>query len=381
MPLDESFPAENAPAPAAEAVEAQAAPVEAPADTDQPNTQDEAADTPQGEETAPELDADADGQPTETADEDPAAAAAPAFDEKAYLKQHFGDDAPDTPQALKEQLTALKASQLTDEQKGTLALLSDPAKLADFARLAAKDYDTPTPAEVMREKFALDHPGMSDKLLDFRFGQTFAQKYPTLAAALQDPDDYADDDPQLLLETEAADFDAKADRAALKTHQQTTTQQLLAAARAAAAPTAAQYTPAQEAEAQAALRWADETIKEGYTLPVDVGNGLIIKMPVGDPASFKEAFASADQLYQAQVLTPEGKLNPQAQAKIALFLRNPAAYDAALANAVKAAGGPALPLSELTNSSSGRGPTKAAAPPRSAAPAYSQSDDWLNSNA
>ena len=370
MPYDESYAPE---APDAGPVALEAAPDTTAAVA--PDVQALAPETPEAE--AP-VEAGSDSTADDTADDTPAAAppaeAPLAFDEKAYLKQHFGDDAPDTATALAERIKTLQASARTTEDDGRAALLQDPAKLAAFAKAFSVDYDKMELGQVLREKFALANPEMPEKLLNTLYAKDFATKYPLLAEYAADPEAFDADDPALTEEREAAEYFAKQDRAALKEHQATHTRDLLAQARTGAAPT-----PESQAIAKAALDWADQTIIGDYALPIDVGNGQVLKMPVGDAAAFKAAFSSTDALYQAQVLTADGKINPQAQAKIALFLRNPAAYDAALANAVKAAQPASLPIDELTNARSTR--SKAQPTATAAGTQYGQSDDWHSSNA
>lgn len=391
MAFDETFPADEplvaelaqaAPATAADSIPeplADAVPTDA-----QP---DQAAYADAGIDTGADAGADADNA-TPDADTDtmPATVAAPAFNEADFFKTHFGDDAPETAAELKTRFDTLKANQLTDAQRGQLALL-DPAnkeKFAEFAALAGKDYDTMLFGDAMRERFVLEHPGMDADLVEYEFGRQFAQKYPTLAAALANPSAYDETDQELIIEKKAADYAARADRTALKAAQENTTQRFYAEALAAQASTAPQSSPEQIADAQSVLKWSDETFKDGATLPIDLGNGEVVQMPIGDPKSFKDGFIDPDKLYRNHVLGKDGKINREMQAEIALFLKDPKGYRTFIANAVKGAAAPALPIAELTNSSAAKAARAQAAAASAAAtnhPQHVAADAWQNSNA
>lgn len=383
MPYDETFPSETPDAPVAPPETPPTAPEAPDPATDQSaapeaTSVDNATDagSPAADDYNPN---DGEENSDDAAEEAPEEApATPAFDEKAYLKQHFGDDAPDTAAELRTRLDALRSTARSAEDEGRAALLQDPAKLAAFAKLAGTNYDTMDAAAAMREKFALDYADMPPAMQARRFAAQFATQYPTLAAYHDDPESVDADDPALLAEQEEADYDARAARTALKTNQTTQTGELLAAARAGAASTAGP-TPEQQAFATAALAWTDENIKDGFTLPVDVGNGQVIKLPVGDTASFKESFANTDALYRAQVVMPDGKPNAAKQALIAHFLKSPEGFVAALANAVKASLPPSLAIDELTNARPRRA-TAAKGAGASTTTAGYEPDGWQNSN-
>lgn len=311
-----------------------------------------------------------------------------AFNEAEYLKTQFGEDAPETAAELKARIADFKANQITPAQRGQLALL-DPAnkeQFAKYAALAGRDYDAPTAREIMREHFALGKNGLSNAALDFRFDADFNGKYPTLAAALEDPGMYEANDPQLMLERELADYDSAAARADLKANQENTTQQFFADALSAQASTAPQASPEQIADATDVLRWSDETFRDGATLPIDLGNGQVVNMPIGDAKSFKEGFVDTDKLYRANVIGPDGKINRAMQAEIALFMSDPKGYRTYIANAVRGSAAPAISVAELTNSSARPAAVRpaGAAPATSSAsnqPAYVSADDWQSSNA
>lgn len=371
MPLEESFYSEPpaAPAPSPEPV-AELAPepvAELPT---------EAASVP---EPTPAVEAPEVAEVTEASVE-AAPAPAPAFDEAAYLRQHFGDDAPPTAAELRQQLEAARARQLTPELETRLAVLNDPAKLAEYAALAGKDYDKPDAAAVMREHFAQQHPGMSDKLVEFRFQQEFAQKYPTLAAALSSPEDIDASDPQLLLEKEAADYDARTARTALKATQQEATQKFVSAVAAAPAP---QLTSAQQADAAALPAWLDEAYADGATLPVDLGEGQALRLPIGKSADFKADFNRTVALMEAQSFTKDGLLNRGNHALLTRFLQvGPQAFAQEIAQQVRAAQpkpAPAIPVADLTNSSAARRAQLAATPP-AAERVYNEGTRYQNFN-
>lgn len=368
MAYEESFApeVETAPPPAAEVpAEVQAVAPEAPQAP-------EVAPTPA---EAPEV------APAPAAEPSPAEPPAPAFNEADFLKQHLGDDAPATAAELAERFKALQAKQLTPEHESRLAVLSDASKLAEFAQLAGKDYDKLDAASAMRERFNLANPGMSPQLADFRFQKEFEQKYPTLAAALENPENFQPDDPQLLLEKEAADYDAQADRAVLKTAQQEKTQQFLASQAAAPQP---QLTPAQVADAKALPLWLDEAFKEGATLPVELSDGTKLALPITDAADFKAAFNDTYARLDAHALNADKTINRPNQALITQFLQlGPTAFVQHIAKQVLAAQpapAPAIPIAELTNASNGRQPTPAA-PPVASGPSNHRpginADDWL----
>ena len=343
--------------------------------------------TPEPFEPADPIEASTETEPAaevvEPAAELPAAA---AFNEAEYLKTQFGDDAPETAAELKARIAEFKANQITTTQRGQLALLdpANKAKFAEYANLAGRDYDKPTAREVMREHFALGKTGLSAAALDFRFDADFNNKYPTLAAALEDPGMYEANDPQLMLERELADYDSSAARNALKENQELTTQQFFADALSAQASTAPQATPEQIADANDVLKWSDETFRDGATLPIDLGNGQVVNMPIGDAKSFKEGFIDTDKLYRAHVVGPDGKINRAMQAEIALFLSDPKGYRTYIANAVRGSAAPAISVAELTNSSArpaSRPAGVAAAAGTNNQPAYVEANDWLSSNA
>ena len=236
----------------------------------------------------------------------------------------------------------------------------------------------------MREHFALGKAGLSNAALDFRFDADFNNKYPTLAAAIADPGMYEADDPQLLLERELADYDSGAAREALKANQENTTQQFFADALSAQASTVPQASPEQIADATDVLRWSDETFRDGATLPIDLGNGQVVNMPIGDAKSFKEGFVDTDKLYRANVIGADGKINRAMQAEIALFMSDPKGYRTYIANAVRGSAAPAIAVTDLTNSSArptAARPAAAASSSTTNQPAYVGADDWQSSNA
>lgn len=373
MPLDESFPLEPAVAEAPPVVEMPPADV---APETAPQASEAAASAP--EAATPAESAPAAESTTLAPAED--APVVPAFDEKEYLKR-FGDDI-ETPDQLKERLESYKANQLTDEDKGRLSLLNDPAKLAEYGQLVGKDYDKPTAREVMLDKYRADNPGMSDALLNFRFNQDFATKYPTLAAALENPDDYAADDPQLLLEKEAADYDSNAARTALKEKQQQAAQAFLAEVKASQAPTAEKLTPAQEASAQAAADWFKTQVSDDFALPIPVGKDQVYNHSIGQKAAYAEAFFNAEQQFTNLITNQDGTINRENRALVAAFLADPKAYTAAVYNAGKGSAGPSIPVPELANSSQRQQPQPAApsASPAPSRPVSSAGTAWQQFN-
>ncbi|MGI4873226.1 MAG: hypothetical protein ACRYFX_18855 [Janthinobacterium lividum] len=352
MPLEESFAFD--------------APVEAPptpeAIAPTPITPEPAPEVPQAAEpiAAPSLAAEAPPQAAEPPAPAAEAPAAPVFDEKAWLKQ-FGDDV-ETPAQLKERLDSYKAKQLTPEIEAQIAITRDPAKLAEYANIVGKDYDKPTAAEVMREKFALDNPGMSKGLLDREFGKQFGKDFPLINQALANPnpgdEDYLDpEDPALKAELEAAEYYALAAREALKKNQTEKTQQFLAAVPAAQQP---QLTDAQKADVPALAAWLDEAIKDGGALPIDLGDGTKLSLPIEKAADFKAAFHDTYRLLDSHALNPDGTINRGNQALITEFLRlGPVGFAQSIAKQARLAQPepvPAIPVDEMTNASGKRQP-------------------------
>ncbi len=392
---DESFapepeqamePAPDTTATAAETPEA--APVEV---IEQPEAT-EATETPEAPAEGSE-ESTTEAAPTETAAEEATTeATAPAFVEADYLKSVLGDTAPATAAELRTRFEQLQAKQITPEQEARLALFSDPAKLAEFSQLATKDYDKLDAVEAMRERFAHLHPDMSEAARERRFQRQFADKYPTLADAIANPENYEPTDPALLAEKEDADYDAKTDRAALKTAQQDRTTQFLASH--APAATQPQLTAEQQADNTALPKWLDEAYKEGATIPVDAGDGLKFNLPVPNAAEFKAAFLDPFSLLDKFTLTKPvaegGIINRENHALATAFLQNPSAFVQNIAKAARAAmpkPAPAIPIADLTNSSAAKAAAakKAAAVPVTATgeanhPAYVNADDWHNSN-
>jgi hypothetical protein len=340
------------------------------------------------DETAAEGSATGEGAASE------AAPVAPAFDEAAYLKATFGEDAPATAAEMKQRLADMQARQVTTEQQAQLAMLSDPAKLAEFAQLATKDYDKPEAIDIMRERFAQRFPKLSEKAREHRFQSEFAQKYPTLADAIANPENYeGSEDPTLLVERELADNDALEDREALKTAQQDKIKQFVASQTAAPGP---QLTTEQQADIAALPAWLDEAYKEGATIPVDAGDGLKFNLPIPNAADFKAAFNDTygllDKLTLTKPLAEGGVLNRANHALVTAFLQNPTAFVQNIAKQVRAAmpeQEAAIPVNQLNNSSANkRPPAKPAAVAQAPVEVgesnhkpHVNADAWLHSNA
>jgi hypothetical protein len=367
MAYEESFApeVETAPPPVAETpVAAPVAPLETP---QVPEVAPTPAEAPEAAPVAP-----IEPAPTETP-------AVPAFNEADFLKQHLGDDAPATAVELAERYKALQAKQLTPEHESRLALLSDSAKLAEYADLARKDYDKAPPRQVMLERFVEQHPGMPPALLEEEFAEHFATKYPLMAQKLEDPTSIDDSDPLLLKEMQKAEYYSQADRAALKTAQQEKTQQFLASQAAAPQP---QLTPAQAADAKALPLWLDEAFKEGATLPVELSDGTKLALPITNAADFKAAFNDTYARLDAHALNADKTINRPNQALITQFLQlGPQAFVQHIAKQVLAAQpapAPAIPISELTNASGGRQPASPA--PAAPSPPAVNTADWQKSN-
>lgn len=348
---------------------------EAPAEAPQPVA--EAAQAPEVTPTPSEAPEAAPAPANEPAPAE--AAPAPAFNEADFLKQHLGDDAPTTAADLKTYVDGLKAKLITPEHESRLAVLNDPAKLAEYAQLAGKDYDKAPARQVMLERFAEQHPNMPSALLEDEFAEHFASKYPLMAQKLEDPASVDDNDPQLLKEIQKADYYSQADRTALKAAQQEKTQQFLAAQAAAPQP---QLTPAQAADAKDLSRWLDEAFKDGATLPVELSDGLKLALPIQNAADFKAAFNDTYTRLDAHALNADGTINRPNQALITQFMQlGPTAFVQHVAKQVLASQPlprAAIPVDELTHASSGR-PTPAAATPPVVAPA-TRKPAWQNFN-
>ena len=371
MPLDESFapepdyspPAVAEPAPAAEPV-AEPTPAQP-----EPTPAAPAAETPTAAQT------EAPATPAE---------AAPAFDEKQYLKDLLGDDAPETAAEARARIAADRARQVTPEIEARLAITNDPAKLAEYAELHRKDYDKMPVVEAMREKFALENPGASQQFLDRNFPkelEKWGERFPTLYAALQDPDSVDPSDPVLLAEKEDADYLSATTREALKKNQTEKTQQFLAALPAANQP---QLSDAQKADAAALPAWLDEAFTDGGVLPVALPDGTKLNLPIEKAADLKAAFFKAGELLDAHLYNKDGILNRENQAVVAEMARlGPVAFVQAIAKHARLAQpepAPAIPVADLTNASAAR-PAQPAAPPTTARPGPAKSDtDWHRFN-
>jgi hypothetical protein len=322
----------------------------------------------------------------ETAAETAEVVVTPTFDEAAFLKAQFGDDAPATAAELKQRFDALQAKQLTPEQEAQLNLLKDPAKLGEFAKLATQDYNKLDAATVMRQAFAQKNPGMSDALVERLFTKQFTERFPTLAAALANPDDFEPTDPALLAEKEEADYYANADRAALTEAQTKKVQEYVSSQAAATQP---QLTAEQAADVAALPKWLDEAYKEGSTLPVDLGDGTKLALPIQNAADFKAAFnntyALLDNATLTKPITEGGTLDRQKHALVTAFLQNPTAFMQNIAKGVRASmpkPAPSIPIAVVTNSSAAKATPAAAATStgvsaESNQPAGINADDWM----
>lgn len=315
----------------------------------------------------------------------------PAFNEAEYLKAQFGENAPATASELKLQLDALQAKQITPAQEAQLAMLRDPARLSEFAKMATQDFDKLDAVEVMRQSFAAKYPDMGTVARERRFLRQFTETYPTLADALINPDDYAADDPALIADREDADFDAGAQRTALKAAHLAQTQQFMDSQTAAASQP--QLTAEQQADVNSLPVWLDQSFKDGTTIPVKAGDGLTLNLPIANAASFKAAFNDTygllDKLTLTKPLSEGGVLNRENHALVTAMLQDPQAFVQNIAKQVRAGlpvADASIPLSALTNSSAakqgaGKSAEKSAVKPAKLnQPAYVDADAWQNSN-
>lgn len=273
--------------------------------------------------TAPAQPAPADVQEPAAATTDASDAATPpaaapeatAFNESDWLSQQFGDKykTPAEVKAELEQVEALRGSQLTDEHRRSLALLSEPETAREYLRLTTTDYEQMPVLDVMRENFARKNTHLDTEEVDVLFQRHLKANYPAFVDSVdpshpdfEDTAEYRAD--KLLLDKQAA-----RDKTELTDYRDTRTAELMAGVKAGAAPEPA--APAERsAEDQAVL---DAHFAKVTTLAKDALD-LTVELPDGQKVSIKaretpEEQAAAEQIMRApfqdyeNFLYPDGK--------------------------------------------------------------------------
>lgn len=231
------------------------------------------------------------------------AAGADAGAAPEWLKQ-FGDTykSPDEIKSVLQSVEALKANQISPEQKAALRLLEDPDAYRQYADLVHTDYKALSNEEVLYREYRQQRPAMEEGAVRRLFERELGSKFPNLASG-------DDQDPDFLADQAAQQHEADAVRSKLTTAREQRLAEMRSNALKADGPTAEQIAESQQVHLDA----VDALFKAGadgfkFSLPMPGGTPLNLAVEDADLPALREAMEKPF----ADLTKDDGSINHEA---------------------------------------------------------------------